>query len=85
MTRHDLDESQEGVTDCVAEAKVRLERSGSIVGEAVTDAFGEFKIEGLSSDSGRYRVVIEVAGREVKRLDVELEKSVYVGRIELAA
>ena len=43
---------------------------------AVTDAFGEFKIEGLTPDSGRYRVVIEVAGREAKRLDVELKKSV---------
>jgi Fe-S-cluster-containing dehydrogenase component len=74
-----------GVTDCVADAKIKLERGGSVVGEAVTDAFGEFKIEGLKPDSGRYRVVIEVAGREAKRLDVELEKSVYVGRIDLAA
>ena len=74
-----------GVTDCVANAKIKLERSGSVVGEAVTDAFGEFKIEGLAPDSGRYRVVIEVAGREAKRLDVELKKSVYVGRIDLAA
>jgi Fe-S-cluster-containing dehydrogenase component len=74
-----------GVTDCVADAKIKLECSGSVVGEAVSDAFGEFKIEGLAPDSGRYRVVIEVAGREAKRLDVELKKSVYVGRIELAA
>jgi Fe-S-cluster-containing dehydrogenase component len=74
-----------GVTDCVANAKVRLEHGGSVVGEAVTDAFGEFKIEGLAPDSGRYRVVIEVAGREAKRLDVELKKSIYVGRIDLAA
>jgi len=74
-----------GVTDCVANAKIKLERSGSVVGEALTDAYGEFKIEGLIPDSGRYRVVIEVAGREAKRLDVELKKSVYVGRIDLAA
>jgi len=74
-----------GVTDCVANAKIKLERSGSVVGEALTDAYGEFKIEGLNPDSGRYRVVIEVAGREAKRLDVELKKSVYVGRIDLAA
>ena len=74
-----------GVTDCVANAKIKLERSGSVVGEALTDAYGEFKIEGLLPDSGRYRVVIEVAGREAKRLEVELKKSVYVGRIDLAA
>jgi Carboxypeptidase regulatory-like domain len=74
-----------GVTDCVADARVRLERSGAVVGEAVTDAYGEFKIDGLKPNSGRYGVVIEVAGREAKRLNVELRKSVYVGRIELAA
>jgi Fe-S-cluster-containing dehydrogenase component len=74
-----------GVTDCVANAKVKLMSSGSVVGEALTDAYGEFKIDGLMPDSGRYRVVIEVAGREAKRLEVELKKSVYVGRIDLAA
>jgi hypothetical protein len=74
-----------GVTDCVANAKIRLESSGSVVGEAVTDAYGEFKIDGLKPDSGRYRVVVEVAGREAKRLDLELRKSVYIGRIDLAA
>jgi Fe-S-cluster-containing dehydrogenase component len=74
-----------GVTDCVANAKVKLESSGSVVGEAVTDAYGEFKIDGLTPDSGRYRVVIEVSGREAKRLEVELKKSTYVGRIDLAA
>jgi Fe-S-cluster-containing dehydrogenase component len=74
-----------GVTDCVANAKIKLEASGSVVGEAVTDAYGEFKIEGLKPDSGRYRVVVEVAGRETKRVDLELRKSVYLGRIDLAA
>ena len=74
-----------GVTDCVADARVKLERSGAVVGETVTDAYGEFKIDGLKPDSGRYGVVIEVAGRVAKRLDVEFRKSVYVGRIELAA
>jgi Fe-S-cluster-containing dehydrogenase component len=74
-----------GVTDCVANAKIKVERAGAVVGEAVTDAYGEFKIDGLTPDSGRYRVVIEVHGREAKRLDVDLKKSVYVGRIELAA
>ncbi len=75
----------DGVTDCVANAKIKLESSGSVVGEAVTDAYGEFKIDGLTPDSGRYRVVVEVNGRETKRIDVELKKSVYLGRIDLAA
>jgi hypothetical protein len=74
-----------GVTDCVANAKIKLESSGSVVGEAVTDAFGEFKIDGLVPDSGRYGVVVEVDGRVAKKLEVKLGKSVYLGRIDLAA
>jgi Fe-S-cluster-containing dehydrogenase component len=74
-----------GVTDCVADARVRILSSGSVVGEAITDAYGEFKIEGLKPDSGLYGVVIEVDGGEQKRLDVNLGKSVYLGRIDLAA
>jgi Fe-S-cluster-containing dehydrogenase component len=75
----------DGVTDCVAGAKIRAEHSGSVVGETVTDAYGEFKIDGLEPDSGRYGIVIEVDGHESKRLNVDLEKSVYLGRIDLAA
>lgn len=74
-----------GVTDCVANAKIRLEASGSVVGEAVTDAYGEFKIDGLETGSGLYGVVIEVDGRDTKRLNVELGNSIYLGRIDLAA
>lgn len=74
----------DGVTDCVAGAKVRIESSGTVVGEAVTDAFGEFKVDGLEPDSGHYDVIIETDGQE-KRLDAELGKSVYLGRIDLAA
>ena len=75
----------DGVTDCVADARVRLESSGSVLGEAVTDAYGEFRIDGLEPDRRAYGIVIEVDGRETKRLDVELGESVYLGRIELAA
>ena len=75
----------DGVTDCVADAKIRLLSSGSVVGEAVTDAYGEFKIDGLPPESGLYGVVIEIDGREQKRVDVKLGKSVYLGRIDLAA
>lgn len=75
----------DGVTDCVAGAKVTIEKSGSRVGQAVTDAYGEFKIDNLAPDSGSYDVLIEADGRAPKRLDVELGRSVYLGRIELSA
>ena len=50
-----------------------------------SDVFGEFKIDRLKPDSGRHDLVIEADGREAKRLGVDLGKSVYLGRIELAA
>jgi Fe-S-cluster-containing dehydrogenase component len=78
-------ETVDGTTDCVADARIKLERSGTVIGEAVTDAFGEFKIDGLEPESGPYGIVIEVDGTETKRLDVELGKSIYLGRIDLAA
>jgi Fe-S-cluster-containing dehydrogenase component len=74
-----------GVTDCVEGAAIRLEREGSIVGETVTDAYGEFKLDGLEPNSGLYRVSIELGGEAVRQLDVELTTSVNIGRIELAA
>jgi len=77
--------TQDGVTDCVANATIKLERSGTLVAETLTDAYGEFKMDGLEPDSGPHRLTIEVDGRETKRLDVELADSVYLGRIELAA
>ena len=75
----------DGVADCVAGARIRLEHGGSVVGEAATDAYGEFKIDGLVPDSGSYGVVIEAEGFEAKRLDIEFGQSVYLGRIDLAA
>lgn len=74
----------DGVTDCVAGAAIKIERASSLVGETVTDAFGEFKLDGLEPNSGTYRVSIEVGGVEVKRLDVNLAESINIGRIELA-
>jgi hypothetical protein len=74
-----------GTTDCVEGAAIKLERAGSIVGETVTDAYGEFKLDGLKPHSGTYRISIELGGEAVKQIDVELTESVNIGRIELAA
>jgi len=75
----------DGVTDCVGGAKVRLERAGTTVGETVSDAYGEFKFDGLEPGSGRYHLSVELDGNEAKRVDLDLGVSTYLGRIELAA
>ena len=75
--------SVNGITDCVSGAAVKLEQDGSVVGEAVTDAYGEFKIDGLAH--GSYQVSIEAEGASARQIDVDLSDSVYLGRIDLAA
>jgi Fe-S-cluster-containing dehydrogenase component len=75
----------DGVTDCVSGASITLERAGAFVAETVTDAYGEFKFDGLKPHSGMYRISIADRGTEAKRLDVELTDSTWLGRIELAA
>jgi len=75
----------DGVTDCVGDAQVRLERSGELVGETVTDPYGEFKFDGLEAGGSSYRVTILLGGTEVRQIDVELAESVWLGRIDLVA
>lgn len=74
----------DSVTDCVADATIKLQKSGRTIGQATSDAFGEFKLDGLEPQSGPYRLTIEVDSCEPKELDVQLTTSTYLGRIELA-
>tara|TARA_B100001964_G_scaffold188974_1_gene210463 strand:- start:78 stop:923 length:846 start_codon:yes stop_codon:yes gene_type:complete len=74
----------DGVTDCVAEANIRLDRGGETIYEDVSDAYGEFKLDGLESESGQYQLTIEVEGHEPTVLDLDVHTSTYLGRIEIA-
>ncbi len=73
----------DGVEECVTEAEVTLRQGGREVGRAVTDSFGEFKIDRLAPGSGRYDLeVTGAAGRAA--LSVELgAESLYAGVIRL--
>ncbi|MBI5721682.1 MAG: carboxypeptidase regulatory-like domain-containing protein [Burkholderiales bacterium] len=46
-----------GAAECVEGAQVELLRDGRAVAQARTDAFGDFRIDGLSPDSGAYQLV----------------------------
>jgi Fe-S-cluster-containing dehydrogenase component len=74
----------DGVTDCVSNAAITLEKSGAVVAETHTDAYGEFKFDGLEPGSGSYRVGVAVGGVSAQQIDVELGESQYLGRIDLA-
>jgi ferredoxin len=48
----------QGQVECLAGAQVRLSQGSREVGVARTDAFGDFRIDGLPPGSGRYLLVV---------------------------
>jgi hypothetical protein len=73
-----------GVEECAAGAEVVLTQEGREVGRAPTDAFGEWKIDGLEPDSRGYRVEATAAsGRFSMQFDLGGE-SRYLGVMKLA-
>jgi Fe-S-cluster-containing dehydrogenase component len=75
----------EGVEECAAGAEVLLKKDGREVGRAVTDTFGEFKIDRLPPDSGGYRLEVRsAAGSFGGDFDLGAE-SRYLGVIRLGA
>ncbi|MGB9663089.1 MAG: 4Fe-4S dicluster domain-containing protein [Moorellaceae bacterium] len=75
---------EDGTMDCVEGARVRLLRDRTIIGETITDCFGDFKLDGLPRESGHYTLEIFLEGYPKQRLKVELKESVNVGTIILS-
>ncbi len=73
----------DGVEDCVAEAQISLLRDGELVGQTMSDAFGEFRFDRLKPNSGSYQLRIEKVAYVEQSLEVELQESCYVGVVEL--
>ena len=76
---------RDGIEECAADAEVVLRKDGREAGRAVTDMFGEFKIERLPPDSGAYQLEIAgAAGRCDTAFDLGAD-SRYLGVLKLAA
>jgi Fe-S-cluster-containing dehydrogenase component len=75
---------KDGVEDCVAGATAIVKKDGAAVGEAVTDAFGEFKVDRLDKGSGTYEVEISHPDHGSARATADLGDSVYLGVIALS-
>jgi Fe-S-cluster-containing dehydrogenase component len=71
-----------GALDCLAGATVRLLRGGAPVGEAVTDAFGEFKIDGLEGGDEEYLLRLTHEDHEDLEQPVRLERSVFLDDLQ---
>lgn len=70
-----------GVEDLAEGIPVRLTRNGNVLAECVTDAFGDFKFDGLEGDGAKYDVVIASHATGTRSIPVELHQSTYIGKI----
>jgi NAD-dependent dihydropyrimidine dehydrogenase PreA subunit len=71
---------RDGVSDCAQGATVTLIKD-SEKRQATTDTFGDFKFDNLKENSGIYNIEISYEDREVKSLEVEVDKSVSLGTV----
>ena len=71
----DTDECAEGAgVTLIKDPKMKM-------GDAKTNNYGDFKIDNLEENSGKYRLAIELPGYKKKELSVDLKASVNLGTI----
>ena len=75
----------DGVSDCVAGAKVRLSCNGASLGGTVTDAFGDFRFDGLEPNSGTFKISIELDGVWQEIAAPRLGQSLNLGVLRCSA
>ena len=57
-------------------------RDSNIIAEVKTDDFGDFKIDKLDPNSGKYKIDIKYKASK-KSLEINLKESVFLGDIYL--
>jgi len=68
--------------ECAEGAKITLINTAEKkIEEAVTNNYGDFKLDGLSPGSGQYKLKIEYPGYERQMLTIELKDSMNLGTI----
>ena len=67
-------------------AEVILKQNGSEIARATTDTFGEFKIDQLEKNSGKYEVEVSLGSKGSASMQFDLgDDSLYLGVMKLAA
>jgi len=67
--------------ECAKDVKVILDSDGDVQ-ETLTNGFGDFEFEGLAGNK-EYKITIEAAGYQPKKLKAKTQKDVYLGEILL--
>lgn len=71
----------DGATECVVGATVRLLKDGNTLSEQKSDDFGDFKFDGLLEKSGSYELEVVFAGKSTRMEIGQLQKSSSVGTL----
>ncbi len=75
---------QADVEDCVKGASVRLYRGSDRIGETTTDAFGDFRFDGLPLNDRGLSLLVQAPGCEDRRVEIaKLSDSVNTGVLML--
>lgn len=70
--------------ECAAGIAVQLLDGAAMLGSAVSDAFGDFKIDGIACARGPRKLSLAVQAEPRLVREIELAESVYLGRIEVS-
>jgi hypothetical protein len=73
----------DGVSECIAGARVTLRKGSAALRHAVTDTFGDFRFDGLARESGAYEIEVEADTFKPARRPCAVAASIHVGVIEL--
>jgi len=73
-----------GVVECIADARIRLERAGRMLAEQRSDTYGEFRFGGIEPGSGGYTLHVQDARFRDRSIAVQVQRdSVCLGPIAL--
>ncbi len=72
-----------GIEDCVEGVQVTASKDGAVIGSAVTDGFGDFKIQKLTKSLGSVELKIERDGEVIKTRTADVQESIYIGCITI--
>lgn len=75
--------TEAGLEACVANAQLRLMRGSTPLAQCSSDAYGDFRFDGLPPASGGYRVEIAANGYRARNLEFQLTNSHWLGEIRL--
>ena len=72
-----------GVNECIAGARIALAKGADLIGETVSDTFGEFRFYGLDADGTSYRIQVSDPRFAAKKVEFTLKQSRNLGSIVL--